>query len=276
MIHRILVPLDPSSYSDVALDYACKFAREHKAEITGIVVLDLPGISKSIGPVPHGGLYYAEKLEKYREHEASKQIKKTLSKFRTKCEKEKVVYLESERLGSPEKIISDDAMFYDLVIMGLKNYFHFETKKGDQTSVDDLLDYSITPILAVPSQYIDIKKVLIAFDGSLAAARALQGFAHLATGYNFQITVLISHPDEEIGNYYLDQAELYLKTYSLACAEKRWTLDPILHALRTTHFEQSDLIVAGVHSKRGLAKYFVGSVAKFLINEAKKPLFLSP
>jgi len=60
---RILIPLDPSPYSESALNLACIVAKIYDAEITGMVILDIPGIKDSIGPVPIGGIYLAEKLE---------------------------------------------------------------------------------------------------------------------------------------------------------------------------------------------------------------------
>ncbi len=64
MIRRILIPLDPSPYSESALQLACIIAKEYDAEVTGLVILDIPGIEDSIGPVPIGGIHLAEKLEK--------------------------------------------------------------------------------------------------------------------------------------------------------------------------------------------------------------------
>ena len=90
MIKRILVPLDPSPYSKSALNLACIIAKVYDAELTGLVILDIPGIEDSIGPVPIGGLYYAEKLEKEKKEEAQKRIDGLLKNFKKKCEKETV------------------------------------------------------------------------------------------------------------------------------------------------------------------------------------------
>ena len=46
---EILVCLDGSSYSQAAVEYAAQIALEHNASLTGIGVIDLPGIQRSIG-----------------------------------------------------------------------------------------------------------------------------------------------------------------------------------------------------------------------------------
>jgi len=55
MIKRILLPLDASPFTAAATEAACLLAKNQDAQITGLVVIDIPGIKKSIGPVPLGG-----------------------------------------------------------------------------------------------------------------------------------------------------------------------------------------------------------------------------
>ena len=47
---EILVCLDGSSYSQAAVEYATQIALEHKASLTGIGVIDLPGLQRQAVP----------------------------------------------------------------------------------------------------------------------------------------------------------------------------------------------------------------------------------
>ena len=71
MIKRILVPLDPSPYTKSSIEFAIAMAQRHGSEITGLVILDLPGIEKSIGAIPLGGSYYADHLEKRKKQDGN-------------------------------------------------------------------------------------------------------------------------------------------------------------------------------------------------------------
>lgn len=71
------------------------------ATITGLVIYDIPGIEKSIGSYPTGGLYWVEKLEESKKEEAKKKIYDLLKDFKNHCSKEKVNYNEAEEQGSP-------------------------------------------------------------------------------------------------------------------------------------------------------------------------------
>ena len=97
-MRRILVPLDPSPYSESALNLACVVAKIYNAEVTGMVILDIPGIQDSIGPIPIGGIHLAEKLEKEKREEAKQRISLLLDKFKKNVVKKGfVIELLSDR-----------------------------------------------------------------------------------------------------------------------------------------------------------------------------------
>ena len=112
MIKRILVPLDPSPFSETAVELGCKIAKNNNAELTGLVVLDIPGIEKSVGPIPVGGIYYAEQLEAAKQKEAQERISKLLDKFKKKCDREGIKHRVAEFQGSPSDGIIKESIFF--------------------------------------------------------------------------------------------------------------------------------------------------------------------
>jgi nucleotide-binding universal stress UspA family protein len=256
MIKRILIPLDPSPFTETAMEIACTVAKQKGAELTGLVILDIPGIKKSIGPIPMGGLYYAEKLEEHKEKAHS----------------------EAELQGSPSERIIRESIFYDLVIIGLRTYFHFETSDKPGDSLEKMMDHSITPIYGVPEKFSILStekiKVLISLNESLPAARALKRFVKLADPDIMEFKLLMSHPEKETASYYMDQAEKYLNAYSIYNVEKVWTSQNIIQAMEEQYIDWATIIVLGAHSKKGLFDFMLGSLTKHLIKEAKKPLLI--
>lgn len=280
MIKRILIPLDPSPFTDMALEIGTTMAKINQAELTGLVILDIPGIEKSIGPIPLGGLYYAEKVEKAKQKEAHERIHSLQDKFKNKCEEEGVAYRLAEQQGSPSERIIQESIFYDAVIIGMRTFFHFETQDTPGDSLEKILDETITPVYAVPEKF-DLPqvpeekiKVLIAFDGSLPSARALQRFAQLAPVDIFEVRILISEQDEEKAQYYLNEAETYLKSHNVNNIQKEWIRGNIQDRIDEKYLDWAHVIVVGAHSKRGLFKFMVGSLTKHLIKIAKKPILI--
>jgi nucleotide-binding universal stress UspA family protein len=280
MIKRILIPLDPSPYTDAALEIGTTMAKLNQAELTGLVILDIPGIEKSVGAIPLGGLYYAEKIEKAKRKEAEQRIHDLLVTFKTKCEKEDIAYREAEQQGSPSERIIQESIFYDAVIIGMRTFFHFETQDSPGKSLDEILDETITPIYAVPEKFklpqipLEKIKVLIAFDGSHPAARALQRFAQLAPPSLFEVLLLTSESKKEKAYYLMNQAENYLKCHHFQNIQKKWITEHIIDAITNTYLEWAHVVVVGAHSKKGMFNFMVGSLTKYLIKEAKKPVLI--
>ena len=278
MIKRILIPLDTSPYAEAALELGCNVAKRHGAEITGLVVLDIPGIERSIGPLPIGGLYYVEPLEKAMEKEARAQVQLLLNKFKEKCQKEGVAHQEAEHQGSPSERIIRESIFYDFVIVGLRTYFHFRAVDKPGDSLEKILDHSITPIYGVPEKFsmptAEKIKVLIAFNGSLPSARAMQRFAQLAVPETTEVTLLMSDPKRETADYYLAQAEAYLNSHFICNIKKEWTSKDIIQAMEEQYLDWATIIVVGAHSKKRLIDFNVGSLTRYLINDARKPIII--
>jgi nucleotide-binding universal stress UspA family protein len=280
MIKRILVPLDSSPYCAAALNLACIMGKQFDAEITGMVILDIHGIEKSIGPVPAGGLYYAEQLEKSKLEDAKKRIHKLLSQFENKCKKEGIKYKIAERQGSPSNQIIKDAIFYDAVIIGIRTFFHFEAQDDAGDSLEKILDDSITPIYAVSENFADpitVKdklKVLITFDGSHPSARALQRFAQFDLPIAMETTLLNCSENKEKADYLLLEAENYLKCHGFNKIQKVWTDEHIIDVIENQYIDKIDFIVLGANSKKGILDFVLGSLTERLVKIGTKSLLI--
>jgi len=279
VIKRILVPLDASPYTETALDVSCAIARQHDAQLTGLVILDIPGIEKSVGPAPMGAYHYAEKLEEFKKQKATKHIEELLVKFEEKCQREGISHTQAQLQGSPSERILGESIYYDAVIVGLRTFFDFESSDGPGIPLDQLLDHTVTPFYGVPRNFTlpspgEKLKVLIAFDGSLPAARALQRFAHLALSEFVEVLLLTSTEHEDEAQYYLDQAQEYLQAHGITDVRQQWTQQGIIQAVEEEYIDWASFFVIGAHSKKGLLDFFLGSLTKYLIQADKKPVLI--
>ncbi len=276
MLRRILIPFDPSPCAAAALEYGCLLAKRQDAEITAVVVLDLPGIEKSIGPTPLGGIYYAEQLERAKEKRAHEHIQTLLGRFRDTCQRAGVAHRDAELQGSPSEQIINNSVFYDLVVMGICTHFHFETENAPGNSIEKMLSHAVTPVLTVPANFIPRTKmnVLIAFDGSLPSARAMQGFVRSfnASAIETDITLLMSGIDETVARFHLDSACAYLNAHNFCNVRVDRTEQDIIEIMDEKYLPWADLIVLGVHSKKGLLDFMIGSLSRHLIKNGTKPL----
>ena len=280
MIKRILLPLDKSDYTDAAIHFAIKMAKAHDAEITGLVVIDLPGIKDSIGPLPPGVSFYAKELEQSRIERNFQHVDELLEKFKQACANAHVRYRTGMDQGSPSKTITTKSLYYDVLIMGIQTYYEFDLEDKPGDSFADILGETITPVYAIPKDYFpphdpnERRKALFAFDGSMPAARAMQRFAQLANPINTEIYLLISHDSKSEAEKILGHAEKYLKVHGVNNIEKIYTGENIIRHISKNHLDWPDTIVLGAHSKKGIFDFMSGSLTRFLTEEGTKPLFI--
>jgi len=280
VIKRILVPLDPSPYSKSALNLACIIAKNYNAEITGLVILDIPGIKDSIGPVPIGGIHLANKLEKGKKDEAQKRIESLLEGFRDKCASEGVRFKEAERQGSPSEEIIEESIYYDVVFAGLRTFFKFETSDKYGDTLDEILKEAVTPVYGIPDHLsFSLKpdrkiKILIAFDGSPLAARALQRFSQLIKPEFYEITLLNASDEEEEGMQLLTKAANYLAAHEITDVKKEWVDGDVNEIIESDYYDAMDGFVVGAHARKGVFDFLIGSLTKFLVRKAEKPVFI--
>ena len=281
MVKSILIPLDESAYTDAAIQIGCLMAKYHNAQLTGLVILDIPGIEKSVGPVPMGASYYAERLEEKHRKIAQERIDKLLSKFKKKCTEAGVKHKEAQNQGSPSEAIIHESIYYDMIIAGLRTHYHFDIEKKEEgESLEKFLAESITPIYGVPKE-LNIPgltdgqiNALIPFNASLPSARALQRFAQFMIPELTQPRLLISSVDENVAEAALEHAKKYLELHGFKNILTDYTDQDIKKACKESYLDWADVVIVGAHSKRGIFDFMVGSLTSYLIKLDKIPVLI--
>lgn len=275
-LKRILVPLDRSDYAAAATATACLLAKRHGAAVAGVTVLDSPEIRSSV--IPAVGPYYplmVDAVQAKLKH-AEEVLGSILERFAKACEKAGVPHLESEYEGIPAQKLLESSIFHDLVVVGLKTAFHFETRDRDADTLDKLLSRTSTPVLAVPEHGLErIESVLVAFDGSPASSRALRDFMLVAAPFDPEVHVVAAELPDERSAFLLGQARELLEAHGFDKVSTLGSEAAVDEVFDDNLLSKADAIVAGIHSKHLLKDIFVGSFATRLIRDASKALFLS-
>lgn len=277
MINRILVPLDPSPFSHAATLHACRIAEASGASVTGLVILDLPDIEWHHKPIHAVALQTYQDAVAAARHDAAGRIRETLDHFGKTCATRGVPHHEAECQGLPADTILRFAGYYDLVIMGLRTYFQFETQEGPGNSLSRVLQHTTCPVLAVPKhRHEAFESPLLAFDGSPNALRALHALADLHTGSPLkQVTILTSDDDEHRRSFLLKQAAAYLRAYGIPSFSLVDTARDVRAVIEEDYLERVDLIALGVHARHPFKDFLVGSLTESLIEFGHMPLLLA-
>ena len=271
-MHKILIPIDPSEYTKTAYQYVLKIASNNKVSIEGIVIIDNLDIAETAStylPLPLGNeehLKQEETLFKAAKKQARDLIK-MCKKTGLECDSQLIA-------GRPDFVIEEAGKYTDLIVIGMRNFFHFETSDMPEKTVSKIIYHSQAPVLMVPKKFKPVNKVLIAFDGSNPSVKATREFAKIAWNKTFEITLLVSHSSRSEGNKILEKLENYLTKHTGAKIERQYSDKNIISVYEEEYSGNVDLVVCGMHSQNIVEKLFVGSFPEHLINENSVPVLM--
>jgi nucleotide-binding universal stress UspA family protein len=251
--------------------------RKHGAEVTALAVLDAPGIEEATGPGTPASMPFVEKAEQRRMAEAHEHITKALEEIDHEGAEFSVRHRGLEIQGDPVEVITREALYYDLLVVGSKTYYKYETYPKPDGSLKKMLGRLATPVLVVGEEGLAFEKTraLIAYHDSIAAARSLRQFATMSAFEGAEVTLLTAHEDRDKAHELLGKAAEYLRAAGFEAPALEWTPEQVIEALRGHFLSRCDLVVAGTHTKRSWFDFLaVGSVTDFLIEEGGVPLFI--
>lgn len=285
MLKRILVVLDFGIDTSVATQYAIEIAQRHDAEVTGLALVDQRGIRSEATGAGLGAMYYAEKLQHQLSDEARAQARHLLRSFAAELDEAGIRHAADHvEEGVPFERIVEDMKYHDLLIAGHESHFFYPSRDKRTRTMDEVVEKGAAATLVVEDTYRPIRRVLVAYNGSVSAARAMQKFAELSPMDKDHLEIELVHVRESGDNdeagaesqLTLGLAKAYLDAHGFPSVEGTSLpgRDPKARLLEHASRTRADLIVAGAHSKSGIKEFFLGSTASGLIDDAEVPLFL--
>lgn len=275
MLRTILIGLDGSPYSASAAELGAAWGKQLGAAATGLGVVDEPSIAGP-EPVPIGVGALKEQGDLARMRQARQHVEGFLEQFAQRCDTAGVVCQRLIRLGTPCEQLLDEARRHDLVLLGQRTYFHFATQDEPDDTLTDVLHVAPRPVVVVPERLTAGTSVVVAYDGSLQSARALQLFQTLGLGGGRDVHVVSIGGGDDSAERLAEQAATFLRPHGLqvtphAVETTAAPADVILNQARNL---DAGLIVMGAYGKSALRSFFLGSVTRTILDKSTLPLFV--
>lgn len=277
MIKKILVALDPDSDTLTATRYAVEIASRYDGTITGLAVVDMGSIAASSRGAGMGSMYYADQLRDKLTSEARTKARELVESFDGYVQKANIPHTEHLQEGVPFRRIVEDMKYHDLLVVGNEPHFFYSHPKQATETLARVVRKTIGPTLIVGREHRDVKKVLMAYDGSSASASALRSFAQLKPfGSDLSVRLITVYSDEAA------EAELRLGLAADFVRAHGLTVDTLAVSGGDTnkalmnHVKDfgADLVVAGAHSKSRIRSVAFGSTTSFLVENCPVCLYL--
>ena len=270
---KILLGLDGSAYAQAAVEYACQIALNYNATITGVAIIDQPGIESSSGPVPIGGTHYDVKLEEQQLKETEEKAKAILDDFARVCDDRNINAVLHADTGRPFSEIIEESKFHDFIVIGKRTFFEYTANESYGT-LERILKNGLAPVLAVPDSVREIKKVLVAYDNSVPASKVVHMFLLLGIWNACDITLLTVNDDAEAGQGVLGNLAEFFESYGIKPNLALLSGHPDTAVKSYIAENDIDMLVMGAYGRKSVREFFVGSVTQHLIQETTVPLFL--
>lgn len=277
MLKNILVCLEGSPSSTSATSVALELARATSARLAGLAIVDEPDILAG-SATGIGGASFKHDRDVVLMADARRHAHDWIALFDRRCREAHVSGTGLEVVGRPADSILEEMDGYDLTVMGNDANFRFETETEDSQTREKILHRATRPVLLVPESATSIvgATVLIAYDGSGAAKRALNSFA--GTGLATAGKVHVATVDDSGAQAWemVSRAVVALGSQGVSA-----TPHNVVSALSNVDalFElagslKAGLIVMGSFAHSRLKQLFQGSVTRSLVEKSTIPLYL--
>ncbi len=276
MIRRILVVLAGTRFTPSAIRIAVELAERHGAQVTGLAALDRRKIDY-VGPVPAGASAHAERLRTHRLAVRREAVASAARTFREACEAAGVAYEVVEEEGDACELVTSRSRYHDLTVFGLRGLLECQVgEEHSETALARLIGGGVRPILAVAEEPRPIRRVLIAYSGSVSSAKAMRCFLQLSPWPDIRVRVVTCHSSEEEGSRLLADAAEYCRAHGWEPETRRVAGLPGREILAEAGRWDADLVVAGNGARSLLRRRHIGETALHLMRHCRRPLFLGP
>jgi nucleotide-binding universal stress UspA family protein len=275
MLKSLLVGVDGTDDGAPALDLALRWGRKHGARVIGCVVVDEPGLRASEAALLPG-VALAEPTTSL-ETEARRRAEQVLHAFAERCAGAGVPFVARLGAGEPHEQLANEAHRCDLVILGRRTHFAFGWRQAADATLDRVLQDCSRPIVAVPEVPPDIDNgpVVVAFDGSLRASRAL--FAYEASGLAAGRTSHVVSVDRQhdVAAAWAETAAAFLDAHGHRVQPHPFdgAFPPIEAILGAVGQLGAALLVIGAYGHSPLRELFLGSTTRNVLNRSPVPVF---
>jgi nucleotide-binding universal stress UspA family protein len=270
MITSMLVGVSGTQFSHAAAEHAIQLAGETGAVLIGLGVVDRPHLCAAES-VPLGAGQFKHERDEIVLKSAHERVGELLDEFQRRCDQAGVVSQSLKLEGDPAEILCIESQRVDLLVVG-KKHLHVEDWEDSSHTLWSILHQAPRPVLCVPAAHVHRRTVLIAYDGSLQAARALQLFVNsgLAAKRAVHLLTVGEQPEATARRAleYLDSHKIHVQPH----------LEDGIHAqdhvLQLAASLNAGHIVMGAYGRPRFREFIFGSVTKAVLWKTTIPVFL--
>ena len=277
MYHSALVALHAEGGNEVLSQMAIDLAARQHLQLSAVVVID-PESTVSHEAVPLGASAFKARRDDALMTQVRKKAQEESDGFAQRCSEHGVSCTTAIREGHLDEEIALAAQTCDMLVVGHGDGTEAcgETRE-DLSQLHSMLESSARACLVVPCRAEEVRRVVVAYDGSLQAARALHDFAVSGLWQDCPVDVVSLAADREEATETAERAAVYLRTHDYAAETHPIVarFDVANHILEFVKESDAGALVMGVYGKSRWHKFMVGTATRSILRATTVPVFVS-
>jgi nucleotide-binding universal stress UspA family protein len=277
MIKKLLVGIDTSEHSRNAQAYAFHIAHRLNASLIGLHVVDIVSIEGSFFHDISGSLGlepYLDFSSKMREVLTARG-RSVLDEFAAAAQRENLPVETVLDMGIVANQICERARSADLVMIGHRGVNERFSSGLLGSTAEAVARKCPRPLFISPMKFREIRRLVLAYDGSERASRAMRAAAEFASSLGISIAVITVARDHKLGERTLDEARKYFESYSPPAEFKLlagYANEEIVKFIREY---DADLLFIGAYGHSRIIEMVLGSTTEYVLRNTPCPVFLS-
>ncbi|MBV8137962.1 MAG: universal stress protein [Deltaproteobacteria bacterium] len=277
MIKKLLVGIDTSQHSRNAQAYAFHIAHRLNASLIGLHVVDIVSIEGSFFHDISGSLGlepYLDFSTKMREVLTARG-RTVLEDFAAASSREKLPVETVLDMGIVANQICERAKSVDLVMIGHRGVNERFSSGLLGSTAEAVARKCPRPLFISPMKFREVRRLVLAYDGSERASHAMRAAAEFASGLGTPIAVVTVARDQKPGERTLEEARKYFEPYSLPTEFKLLCGHANEEIIKFIREYEADLLFIGAYGHSRIIEMVLGSTTEYVLRNAPCPVFLS-
>lgn len=276
MFKSILLPLDNSEWSQQATHYAIRLARHYGATLRGLHVIDLKRVT---GPLLQDvalclGVTPPPDFEATFTDFARTVGETLLAELEEKCKQFDIPCVTRMETGIVPDVICQEAHTVDLVVLGARGEQAEWGSRLFGSTCEAILREINKPTFVVAKYRPEIRKILVAYDGSRQANSVLAVAVDACAQESLPLYLLTVGPTADDAKDVQAEALTYCDPHALEVHPLIAVGDAPEAILANADRIEADVIAMGAYGHSRLRELIVGSTTELVLRNANCPVLI--
>lgn len=274
MIRSILLALAEAPYDASAKNCAFWLAKKEDSHIHALAVIDIaifeaPVLGTADGLMPSVVTPPLKESQSLMD-DLTAAARERLDRFTAQCASRGIPSSTEVRTGIPGEVISRTGTGHDMVVVSRTGYNRVaNTRETVDALVAPVIRNSVRPVLVAGSEFrngAEVRNILVAYDGSTHAARALWVAAELAARPGVHCDLITVAHSEETGWDILAPAEEFLLHHGVEPEKKVFVgSKPSTVICDLVASGEVDIVIMGAYGHSPIREVLFGSTTERIL-----------